>query len=179
MSLTGRGCSKIALTTVKMVVFAPIPKAKDKIATALKPGLLLSTRAPCRRSCQKYSILHPTEGPTLRRQVLYALVRPRATRIAQTKNQHGVAKAWELQAIRRLVLRFHCVPWRGVAQEFQATLVSCFLRDSHSEPVRTRGATSIKRGISLKTLEAVQGWPSRVRYSRALRASAMLRKEMS
>src|SRR5205807_2096841 len=87
--------------------------------------------------------------------------------------------AWEHQAIRRLVLRFHCVPWRGVAQEFQATLVSCFLRDSHSEPVRTRGATSIKRGISLKTLEAVQGWPSRVRYSRALRASAMLRKEMS
>src|SRR5262250_2535711 len=59
MSLTGSGCSKMALTTVKIVVFAPIPSASDKIATALKPGLLRSTRAPCRTSCQKYSIFHP------------------------------------------------------------------------------------------------------------------------
>src|ERR1700722_2837999 len=63
--------------------------------------------------------------------------------------------------------------------EFQATLESCCLRESHSEPESRRGATSIRRGISLKTLEADHGWPSRVRYSRMLRASAMLVKEIS
>src|SRR6266849_1124618 len=65
------------------------------------------------------------------------------------------------------------------SQEFQATRVNCFLRDSHSAPERMRGATSMRRGVSWKTLAAFQGRPSRVRYSRMLRASAMLLKEMS
>src|SRR5216684_6974684 len=64
-------------------------------------------------------------------------------------------------------------------QEFQVTRDNCFLRDSHSAPERSRGATSIRRGVSLKTPAAFQGRPSRVRYSRTLRASAMLVKEMS
>src|SRR5213595_876870 len=42
-----------------------------------------------------------------------------------------------------------------------------------------RGATSMRRGVSLKTAAAFQGRPSRVRYSRTLSASAMLLKEMS
>ena len=44
MSFTGNGCSRMALTTVKIVVFAPIPSASDNIATALNPGLFSSTR---------------------------------------------------------------------------------------------------------------------------------------
>src|SRR5229473_8201432 len=70
-------------------------------------------------------------------------------------------------------------PKRREGQEFQVTRDNCFLRDSHSAPERMRGATSMRRGVSLKTSAAFQGWPSRVRYSRTLRASAMLVKEMS
>jgi hypothetical protein len=47
--------------------------------------------------------------------------------------------------------------------EFQVTRESCFLRDSHSEPTRIRGATSINRGMRRKTAAEVQGRPSRVR----------------
>jgi hypothetical protein len=64
-------------------------------------------------------------------------------------------------------------------QEFQATRDNCFLRVSHSAPERMRGATSIRRGVSWKTLAAFQGRPSLVRYSRMFKASAMLLKEMS
>src|SRR5437867_12123171 len=53
MSFTGNGCSRMALTTVKIVVFAPIPSASDNIATALNPGLFSSTRAPCFTSLPK------------------------------------------------------------------------------------------------------------------------------
>src|SRR5580704_6569213 len=67
----------------------------------------------------------------------------------------------------------------SLPQEFQVTWDSCFLRVSHSAPERMRGATSIRRGVSLKTVEAFQGRPSRVRYSRTFKASAMLVKEMS
>src|SRR6266568_4181232 len=56
MSFTGNGCRRIALTTVKIVVFAPIPSASDNIATALNPGLFSNTRAPCFTSCQNVSI---------------------------------------------------------------------------------------------------------------------------
>jgi hypothetical protein len=47
--------------------------------------------------------------------------------------------------------------------EFQLTLVSCFLRDSHSEPLRIRGVTSISRGMRRKIEAALQGVPLRVR----------------
>src|SRR6266699_2912221 len=53
ISFTGSGSSKMALITVKIVVFAPIPNASDKTATMLKLGLFSNTRAPWRRSCQK------------------------------------------------------------------------------------------------------------------------------
>src|SRR5580704_14932233 len=49
-----------------------------------------------------------------------------------------------------------------IGQEFQATRVRWRLRSSHSAPERMRGATSIKRGVSLKTASGVQGWPERV-----------------
>src|SRR5262245_31444386 len=79
---------------------------------------------------------------------------------------HGRGKGTHLpkgpnhQEVRRLAGRFDSVPNHAVAHEFQATLVSCFLRASHSVPTSTRGATSIRRGTSLKTLAAFQGWPS-------------------
>src|SRR5437879_13895812 len=55
MSFTGKGCSRIAFTTVKLAVFAPIPSASDNTATALKPGLLRTKRRHCRKSCQRGS----------------------------------------------------------------------------------------------------------------------------
>src|SRR5215469_7832280 len=51
----------MALTTVKIVVFAPIPNASDKTATTLKLGLFSNTRAPWRRSCQKSFTFHLLE----------------------------------------------------------------------------------------------------------------------
>src|SRR5258708_38320211 len=63
--------------------------------------------------------------------------------------------------------------------EFQVTRVNCFLRDSHSEPDSSRGATSIRRGISLKTAAAFQERPSRVRYSPTFRGAALLVNEKS
>ena len=51
---------------------------------------------------------------------------------------------------------------RGSGYEFQETCVSSFLRDSHSPPFKIRGVTSIKRGMSRKTLAAVHGAPLRV-----------------
>src|SRR5260370_33262008 len=63
---------------------------------------------------------------------------------------------------------------RWMPQEFQVTRDNCFLRDSHSAPESRRGATSFRRGVSLNTAAAVQGRPWRKRYSRTLRASALL-----
>jgi hypothetical protein len=57
--------------------------------------------------------------------------------------------------------------------EFQATRANCFLRASHSLPERMRGATSIKRGVNLKTAKAVHDLPSRVRSARSLREAAI------
>ena len=41
----GSGRSSSAFTTVKMAVFAPMPIASDRIATAAKPGLWTSARS--------------------------------------------------------------------------------------------------------------------------------------
>src|SRR5712664_633450 len=71
------------------------------------------------------------------------------------------------------------IPGTGGSYEFQVTRDNCFLRDSHSAPESRRGATSIRRGVSLNTPAAVHGRPSRVRYSRTFSASAMLVKEAS
>src|SRR5690349_6303119 len=69
------------------------------------------------------------------------------TRVVSVKS-HKSAKTH--RNFRRLAVR----PGRSIAcrgtlftHEFQAILVSCFLRASHSVPTRTRGATSIKRGM--------------------------------
>jgi hypothetical protein len=42
----GSGFSKIPLTTLKITMFAPMPIAKVKMATAAKPGFRRSMRAP-------------------------------------------------------------------------------------------------------------------------------------
>src|SRR6266853_5713130 len=57
MSLTGRGFRRMALTTVKMVVLAPIPSASDRIATKLNAGFLVSIRMAYRISCQIVCIM--------------------------------------------------------------------------------------------------------------------------
>src|SRR6185503_1148630 len=56
-SVTGNGRSRAAFTTLKIDVFAPIPRASERTATAAKPGLALKTRKPYRRSCIRVSIL--------------------------------------------------------------------------------------------------------------------------
>ncbi len=45
-SATGKGFSSTALTTVKMVVFAPMPIASVRTATAVKPGFFANMRRP-------------------------------------------------------------------------------------------------------------------------------------
>ncbi|MEQ1353287.1 MAG: hypothetical protein ABLT11_04665 [Candidatus Acidiferrum sp.] len=45
-SRTGSAFSSVAFTTVKIVVFAPMPSASDNIATAVKPGFLRNIRKP-------------------------------------------------------------------------------------------------------------------------------------
>jgi hypothetical protein len=51
----GQERSKAASATVKTVELTPIPNARVKTATAVKPGLLANMRAAKRRSCQKVS----------------------------------------------------------------------------------------------------------------------------
>src|SRR5580700_396858 len=47
-----------ASTTLKIAVFAPMPRAKVRTATAVKPGLFASIRQPYRMSCSKVSICY-------------------------------------------------------------------------------------------------------------------------
>src|SRR6266849_1746384 len=53
MSLTGKGLRRMAFTTVKMVVLAPIPSASDSTATVLNPGFFVSMRPAYRMSCHR------------------------------------------------------------------------------------------------------------------------------
>jgi hypothetical protein len=39
--------------SVKMAVFAPMPRARERIATVVKPGFLARTRKVERRFCQR------------------------------------------------------------------------------------------------------------------------------
>src|SRR5215472_1301864 len=54
--MPGRGSKRTALIQVKMVAFAPIPKARVITTVRVKPGRFLSIRKLCRKSCQKISI---------------------------------------------------------------------------------------------------------------------------
>src|SRR6266850_8508666 len=62
--LKGSGRSSTAFTTLKMAVFAPMPRASVRTATSVKPGLLASIRNAYRKSCRKFDI---TYLPALRR----------------------------------------------------------------------------------------------------------------
>src|SRR5690242_4065179 len=46
----------MALTTLKMVVLAPMPRARQSTATSVKPGLLTRMRTAKRKSCAKVSM---------------------------------------------------------------------------------------------------------------------------
>src|SRR5215469_9995281 len=52
------GRSRSVFTTLKIAVFAPIPRARVIMATMAKPGLWHRVRTPYRTSCQKVSIAH-------------------------------------------------------------------------------------------------------------------------
>src|SRR5262249_53271585 len=54
--LNGSGRSRTALTTLKIAVFAPMPRLKVITATTVKPGLLRNMRAAYRKSCQSVCI---------------------------------------------------------------------------------------------------------------------------
>ena len=49
-SFTGRGRNKTASTRLNMTLLTPIPRARAKRATTLKPGFLTSCRRAVRRS---------------------------------------------------------------------------------------------------------------------------------
>src|SRR6202171_1883496 len=52
----GKERSRTVSTTLKMAVLAPMPKARVKIATEVKPGFFRNMRRPKRTSCQKLYI---------------------------------------------------------------------------------------------------------------------------
>ena len=58
-SLYGRLSSKTAFTTEKIAVFAPIPSASVRMATAANPGFFRSIRRPNRISCSRSASLSP------------------------------------------------------------------------------------------------------------------------
>src|SRR5262245_3097553 len=53
----GSGCSSTCLTTVKMAVLAPMPRAVASTAARVKPGALRSMRAAKTRSCRSMGCL--------------------------------------------------------------------------------------------------------------------------
>src|SRR5579862_2016509 len=55
MSRTGRGLRRMEFTTVKIVALAPIPRAKERMQTRAKPGLLRMERSPKRMSWERLS----------------------------------------------------------------------------------------------------------------------------
>src|SRR5262249_15707395 len=60
----GSGRSRIALTKLKMALLAPMPRARVRRATSVKPRPLASIRAPNLTSCQRGSMVSPREdGP--------------------------------------------------------------------------------------------------------------------
>src|SRR5579864_8863342 len=58
----GSGWSRTVLTTEKMAVLAPMPRARAAIATAVNPGVLISRRMEWRRSEVKLLMLIGTEA---------------------------------------------------------------------------------------------------------------------
>ena len=63
-SRTGSGLRSTAFTSVKMVVFAPMPRASDRATTAVIAGLRNSSRAPYLRSCNS-TAMSPSVSPCL------------------------------------------------------------------------------------------------------------------
>src|ERR1700683_4780521 len=57
----GRGANRTRSITEKIAVFAPMPSARARTATLVKPGLLIRTRKEWRRSASRVSIITYTE----------------------------------------------------------------------------------------------------------------------
>ena len=60
-ALYGSGRSSTALTTLKMAVLAPMPIARVKVTTAVKPGCFLNSLRACRRSWSSVLMLRLDE----------------------------------------------------------------------------------------------------------------------
>src|SRR5580704_1342062 len=56
-SCTGSGLRNTALVSVKIAVFAPIPRASESTAAATNPGLAAKVRKAYFTSCARFSIL--------------------------------------------------------------------------------------------------------------------------
>ena len=56
LAMPAGGRKSMALATVKIAVFAPMPIASDNAAVAVKTGLRRSRRSPCAASCHASSI---------------------------------------------------------------------------------------------------------------------------
>lgn len=59
---TGKLRSRTASSNWKMAVFAPIPKASDRMATVVNPTLCANTRTAYRTSCHTLSTMADTSG---------------------------------------------------------------------------------------------------------------------
>ena len=70
-----------ACTTLKIVVVAPMPRASDSTAVAVKAGLCASARAACRTSRQTVSSHVGVEHPERHKCTLRLLA-----------SQHGIAR---------------------------------------------------------------------------------------
>ena len=58
----GSGASRTRSTTEKIAVLAPMPSARARTATMVKPGLLIRTRKEWRMSARSVSIVAYTEN---------------------------------------------------------------------------------------------------------------------
>src|ERR1700680_3825670 len=58
-SLKESGRKRMVFTALKMAVLAPMPSARVRTATRVKPGFFTSMRRPKRRSCQSVPIFVP------------------------------------------------------------------------------------------------------------------------
>src|SRR5882762_8305588 len=81
-SLTGSGLQTEACRSVKMAVFAPIPRVNVSTATAVKAGLLRSIRIAKRKSCQHVST--NDSQPAERTTSFVTLRLPRSNRTARS-----------------------------------------------------------------------------------------------
>src|SRR5580700_10303674 len=97
-SWKGRGRRSTALTTEKIAVLAPMPKARRRTAVAEKPGLRRRIRKPSRRSETKLRMGKCSPGSPSIRDALVTLIRDEQNgQSVSGGGQVGTRQNWELR----------------------------------------------------------------------------------